>query len=94
MVGDAAAIFAEPAAQLGLSQAQLAHQGAIGLGPVDRVEVLALDVFDQGHLGLRETVDLANEGRDGGEPGELRARQRRSPAMSWYFSPTLRTTIG
>jgi hypothetical protein len=41
------------------------------LGAVDGVEVFALDVFDQGHLGLSDGVDVADEGGDGGQAGEL-----------------------
>ena len=35
MVRDAAAVFAEPAGQLGLGEAELAHEGAVRLAAVE-----------------------------------------------------------
>jgi len=49
----------------------LIDEDAIALGAINGVEVFALDVFDEGHLGLGDGVDVANDGWDGGQAGEL-----------------------
>ena len=38
---------------------------------LDRVEVLALEVLDEGELELSLVVELADDGRDALEPGRL-----------------------
>ena len=71
VVGDGAAVFAEPDCEFGLGEAELGHEGSVRLGAVDGVEVFALDVLDQGHLGLGEAIDGTDDGGDGGKAGEL-----------------------
>ena len=46
-------------------------------------EILALEVLDEGQLELLAVGELADDGRDPLEAGQLAARNRRSPATSW-----------
>ena len=60
--------------------AVVAHQPLIGLGLLDRVEVLALDVLDQRDLERRGVVEVADDDRHFVQLRRRAARQRRSPA--------------
>src|SRR5579872_1453651 len=82
MVGYATAIFAHSSRQFGLSQPKLVHQGTVGLGPFDWIQIFSLNVFDEGHLGLSEAVHIARDDRDfrqscelGGTPATLAGDQ-------------------
>jgi hypothetical protein len=70
-VGDGGAVFTEAAGQFVLGEAELFHEVLVGGGPVDGVKVFALDVFNQGELGLGERVHVADDGREIGEAGEF-----------------------
>ena len=96
-VGDRRAILADGGRDVFLLQVELVGEPAVGERLFDRVQVLALDVFDQRHLEQRLLLPAATSRTTIGtrsRPATLAARQRRSPAMIWKRSPTLRTTIG
>ena len=47
-IGDRRPLFAKFLRQLGLGAAGGGHERAVAFGPVDRVQVLAVDVLDEG----------------------------------------------
>ena len=54
-----------------LAEPELVDQLAIGLGRLERVEILALEVLDQGELELLAIGELADDGGDPLEAGRL-----------------------
>ena len=52
-------------------------------GRLDRIEILALEVLDEGELELVAVGQLPDDRRDPVQPGGVAARSRRSPATSW-----------
>ena len=54
-----------------LGEPEFVDELAIGIGRLDRVEVFALEVLDQGELELIAIGELAHESRDAVEPGGL-----------------------
>ena len=78
-VGDRRPALPHLLGHLLLRQADLLHEALVAERHLDRVEVLALDVLDDGHLehGLR--VRLADVARDAREPG---AAGRPEPALA------------
>jgi hypothetical protein len=51
---------------------ELAHQTLKGLGALDGIEILALQVLDQRELGRGLVIDIANDGWNVREAGDLR----------------------
>ena len=82
-----ALVLAELLGQLADAVAVLADHSVVHRRLVERRQVLALEVLDDRDLERRVVVDLLDRA-----PGSLRgrrafdARQRRSPAISWYGS--------
>ena len=58
-----------------LAEPELVDQLAVGLGRLERVEVLALEVLDEGELELLAIGELADDRRDAVEAGRLRGAQ-------------------
>ena len=54
-----------------LGEPEFVDELAIGIGGLDRVEILSLEVLDQGELELIAIGELANESRDAVETGRL-----------------------
>ncbi|GMU51225.1 MAG: hypothetical protein AMXMBFR33_03710 [Candidatus Xenobia bacterium] len=50
----------------------LAKQEGVGLGLLDRVEVVALDILNQGDFQQSGAGHLTNKRRNGAQPGEAR----------------------
>lgn len=73
-IGDGRAVAADGAGDLLLGHAELVGQAAVGARLLDRVEVFALDVLDEGELEHVGVVDVADDGRNG-----LQARLARGP---------------
>ena len=71
-----AARLVDDLAELFLGMAIKIDQLLVGVGLLDRVQILALDILDQRELGRRRIVDVADDRRD---RVELRAL-RRAPA--------------
>ncbi len=59
-----AARFVDELAQCILGMAELVNQPLIGLGFLDRVQVLALNVFEDCHLERFSVVELSNDNRN------------------------------
>ena len=70
-VGHRRAVLADPLGHLVLGEVEAAHQVAVGLGLLDRVEILALDVLDQRHFQGPVLGDVLDDHRDVLEPGPL-----------------------
>ena len=51
-VGDSGAVLADPAGDLCLGEAELGDHPLVGGGGLDGIEVLTLDVLDEGQLKL------------------------------------------
>ena len=71
-VRDGRAGLADALGHLFLGEAELVDQLAVGMGLLDRIEVLALDVLDEGELELVARRELAHDRRHPLEPGQLR----------------------
>ena len=87
-VGYRGAIFAGPLADIFVAQVVFAGEAVERMRYFDRVQVFALNILDQ--CDFQQALMWRNPER----PPELRrdrpsvaARQRRSPATSWYRSP-------
>ena len=95
-VGDVATALAQRRSEIGLRIAELGDEVVIAGRLLDRVEVGALHVLDDGELKRRLVVDIDHDDRHVGKSTRCAARQRRSPAtISRPASPgTRRTTIG
>ncbi len=70
-VGDRGAVLAGALGHLLLGEAEVAGEALVGAGLLDRVEVLALEVLDDGDLHRLLVGDLADDGGDGGFAGAL-----------------------
>ena len=70
-VGDRGAVLAGALGHLLLGEAEIAGEALVGAGLLDRVEVLALEVLDDGDLHRLLVGDLADDGGDGGFAGAL-----------------------
>ncbi len=81
-VGDGRAIDLDAAGQLFLRALILINVSLERLGFFDRVEVFALDVFDDGQLGHLAVVDVADLTGTWRQSAAWAARSRRSPAIS------------
>ena len=68
-IGHRGAAFADPRGRLVLGEVKLLDQAVIGLGLLDRVEVLALDVFHERQFEQLVVADGLDHDRDLGEPG-------------------------
>ena len=75
-VGDMAAALADDVAEIGLGVVVLVDQLLIALRLLDRIEVGALHVLDDGEFERGAVVDVAHQHRDVVQPGAL----RRAPA--------------
>ena len=76
VVGHGRAVFAHPVAQLFLAQVALAQQALVAEGDFDGIQVLSLNVLNQGHFQHLLVVGLADVGRNGfqtRQPGGLQA---------------------
>ncbi len=71
-IGDRGAVFAGALRHLLLGEAEFAGEALVGAGLLDRIEILALEVLDDGDLHRLLVGDLADDGRDGGFSGALR----------------------
>ena len=71
-VGDGRASSTDPAGDVVLAEAELVDELPIGLGRLERVEVLALEVLDERELELVTIGELADDRRDPLEAGGLR----------------------
>ena len=81
-VRDRAPILAHPLGQIFLGPAELGEQPLIGLGLLDRIQVLTQEVLDERELeALRVRTSRTTAGMRS-SPASLAARQRRSPTMS------------
>jgi hypothetical protein len=67
-----AARFVDELAELFLGMAEVGDQPLIGLGFLDRVEVLALDILDQRDFQRLLVAELADDGRNLVQPRPLR----------------------
>ena len=81
-VGDRGPGAADLAGNVVLGQAELLGKLAEGVGLLDRVEVFALDILDEGQLELLTVRQLAHDGRDRSSPARRAAWTRRSPATT------------
>ena len=80
-VRDRTAILPHRGCDLVLREAELVCEPPVRERLVNRIEVLALDVLDEGELQqLLAILDVADDDRDLMQAGTLR-RRRRSPAM-------------
>ena len=75
-VGDGRPGPPDPLGDLVLGEPELVDQLAVGERLLDRVEVGALDVLDEGELELVAVGELADERRDPLEAGQRRGAQR------------------
>src|ERR1035437_5143974 len=64
-------VLAELLREAANAVAMLADHLVVYEGLIDRGEVLALEVFDDGDLECRLVVDILDEGWDRGQPGSL-----------------------
>ena len=71
-VGDRGAVLAGALGHLLLGEAEVAGEALEGAGLLDRVEVLALEILNDGDLHRLLVGDLADDGGDGGLAGALR----------------------
>ncbi len=78
-VRDRGAVAAHAARDLLLGEAELVLQPVEGLRLLDGVELLPLDVLDEGQLEELLVGDVAHGDRDGGEAGRLRRPQAPLP---------------
>ena len=72
VIGNARAFETDAIGDRLVGETEIVHQSAEGLGPVDRVEVLALKVLDERPLGGGLVVHVADQGRypvDSSQPG-------------------------
>ena len=70
-VGDRGAVLAGALRHLLLGEAEFAGEALVGAGLLDGVEILALEVLDDGDLHGLLVGDLADDGGDGGFAGAL-----------------------
>ena len=70
-VGDGRAGAPDAGRDVVLAEPELVDQLAVGVGRLDRVEVLALQVLDERELELVAIDELADDGRDAIEAGRL-----------------------
>ena len=63
---------ADPRRDLVLAEAELVDELSVGLRRLERIEVLALEVLDEGELELVAVGELADDRRDAFEAGGLR----------------------
>ena len=70
-VCDRGAVLAGALGHLLLGEAELAGEALVGAGLLDRIEVLALEVLDDGDLHRLLVGDLTDDGGDGGFAGAL-----------------------
>ena len=70
-VGDRGAVLAGALRHLLLGEAEFAGEALVGAGLLDGIEVLALEVLDDGDLHGLLVGDLADDGGDGGFAGAL-----------------------
>ena len=75
-VGNRGAVFAGALGDLLLRQVKFISQALEGVRLLDRVEIFALEVFDQRHLQRHLLRDIADDDRNAEQAGAL----RRSPA--------------
>ena len=97
VVGNRRAIFADRRSDLFLGHAEIAAEFFVGCGLIDRVQVFALNVFDERHLeelGVVAAVHFPDDDGHARQTARCAARQRRSPAMMRQPPSTLRTTMG
>jgi len=88
------AILASPFGDCFLCQSRLVHQAFECSRGFNGVQIFTLDVFNERHF-QGEIVDTCRTMTGTFvKPRALGARQRRSPAMSWYREPMGRTTKG
>jgi hypothetical protein len=71
VVGDRGAVLADRFGQRFLRHRAVVEQPSVGARFVNRVEVLALDVLDEGHLQQLLVGDLADDDRNAQQPGNL-----------------------
>ena len=94
MIGDAASILPHPAGQLRLGQSKLCHEALVSKCPVNRVEILPLNVFDQRHLSLLEAVGIADDRRHFCQTGDFRRPPTALAGDELILLAALRTMIG
>ena len=70
-VGDRGAVLAGALRHLLLGEAEFAGEALVGAGLLDGIEILALEVLDDGDLHGLLVGDLADDGGDGGFAGAL-----------------------
>ena len=70
-VGHGRAGSTDPRRDLVLAQPEVVDQLAIGVGGLERIEILALEVLDEGELELIAIGELPHDGRDPLETGRL-----------------------
>ena len=80
-IGDMAAALADDLAEIGLRVMVLVDQLLIAERLLDRIEVGALHVLDDGKFERHAVIDVADDDRRFGQPARCAARQRRSPAI-------------
>ena len=86
---------ADPLRELLVGGAEVVEQLLVGGGLLERVELLAVQVLDQGIAQQLVVLGLLDDGADPVRPARWEARQRRSPMMSSYRpGPAARTTTG
>ena len=74
-VGDGRSRATDPLGEVVLGEPELLDELAVGVGGLDRVEVLALEVLDERELELLAIGQLAHDRRDPLEAGRLRGAQ-------------------
>ena len=72
-VGDRASVHAHTLCDLLVAQAELVDEPPKRLGLLHRVEVLALEVLDDGPLGKLTIIQVPHNGGHSVEPGQLRS---------------------
>jgi hypothetical protein len=75
-----------PSGQLLVGQPEILDQLLVGAGLLERVEVLAMQVFDQCLLHAVDVRDVPHDGRDGGHPGALGGSPAALPRYQLVFA--------
>ncbi len=71
-IGDGRAVLSDPAGDLFLGHSKLENKLVVGLSFLNRVQVFALQIFDEGDLQGRMFARFAHDGGNSGQAGALR----------------------
>jgi hypothetical protein len=74
-IGDGAAVFATTLPDLFVGESDLAAEAVIGESQFDWVEILTLNVLDEGDFEETVRCEILDDGGDGSETGELRGAE-------------------